>query len=426
MEAAEQIHLETPKSYSKIDFIEEIIFNNEKDSYKMQLGIKENDLLIKVDSNKSKDIYYYQQSYTINELQNISIVFTMYKTAKEIIAFLKDLKYEIEEKNENLTIRFNIFMPNGKNKLIEMDLKKCLPDTNSIINYCLEKIKSMELNMKNLEENYKSEKAKNESEIKDLKEKLKMEKEKHELEIKDLKENISKNKREIQKLNDNILINQSEINNLKENNKDYKNENNQLWEEINKLKQYHIISNQKLNGKYDFDSKIIESKDNINFILDYIKQNDKTFNFNNIKLLFRGSRDGERIKTCHELCDNKQNVLIIMKSDYGNIFGGYSKVGFKVNNSPDYKIDNNCFLFSLNLKKIYPVINDKQVICHIGVNFGLCFYNSLSFYDYFMSKKSYNIKTNIKKYFNGLENIYEMNGGQNDFKFQELEVFQLL
>ena len=117
MEAAEPIHLETPKSYSKIDFIEEIVFNNEKDSYKIQLGIKENDLLIKVDSNKSKDIYYYQQSYTINELQNISIVFTMYKTAKEIIAFLKDLKYEIEEKNDNLTIRFNIFMPNGKNKL---------------------------------------------------------------------------------------------------------------------------------------------------------------------------------------------------------------------------------------------------------------------------------------------------------------------
>ena len=92
----------------------------------------------------------------------------MYKTAKEIIAFLKDLKYEIEEKIENLTIRFNIFMPNGKNKLIEMELKKCLPDTNSIINYCLETIKSMELNMKNLEENYESEKAKNESEIKDF------------------------------------------------------------------------------------------------------------------------------------------------------------------------------------------------------------------------------------------------------------------
>ena len=407
MEAAEPIHLETPKSYSKIDFIEEIVFNNEKDSYKIQLGIKENDLLIKVDSNKSKDIYYYQQSYTINELQNISIVFTMYKTAKEIIAFLKDLKYEIEEKNENLTIRFNIFMPNGKNKLIEMDLKKCLPDTNSIINYCLEKIKSMELNMKNSEE------------------KLKIEKEKLELEIKGLKENISKNKSEIQNLNNNILINQREINNLKENNKNYRNENNKLWEEINKLKEYHIKFYHKTNFINSFDSNIINSINQFNFIFDYIEQNDKTINFNNIKLLFRGSRNGDRTTTCHALCDNKQNVLIIMKSDSGYIFGGYSKVGFKINNNIDYKIDNNCFLFSLNLKKIYPVIKDKKVICHIGIDKGLCFYSSLAFRDNFMRKKN-NIYESILKYFNDLENCFEMNGGQSYFICQELEVFQLL
>ena len=179
----------------------------------------------------------------------------------------------------------------------------------------MEKIKSMETNIKNLEENYKTEKLKHESEINYLKE--------------------------------NISI-------LKENNMSYVNENKKLWEEINKLKE-----NNKINS---FDSKIIESKDNIKFIIDYIKQNDKKFNLNNIKLLFRGSRDGERTKTCHELCDNKQNVLIIMKSETGYIFGGYSKVGFKTSRIPQYIIDNNCFLFSLNLKKIYPVIKDKNII----------------------------------------------------------------
>ena len=192
------------------------------------------------------------------------------------------------------------------------------------------------------------------------------------------------------------------------------------------MKKYHAITNQKENKIINFDSKIIQSKDSISFILDYIKQNDKTFNFNNIKLLFRGSRDGERTKTCHELCDNKQNVLIIMKSETGYIFGGYSKVGFKVNNNFDYKIDNNCFLFSLNLKKIYPVIKDKEVICHIGVDFGLCFYASLSFGDNFMRKKNNSICERILKYFNDLENCFEMNGGQSYFICQELEVFQLL
>ena len=394
MEAAEPIHLETPKLYSKIDFFEKIMVNNEKDNYKIQLGIIDDNLLIKVESEKSKNIYYYQQCFSINELQNISMVFSMYKTLKEIIAFLKDLKYEIEEKNENLVIKFNIFMPNGKNKLIEIELKKCMRDTNFIINYLLEKIKSLEVNIKNSEEDYKIEKIKNESEIRGL------------------KEIISKN--------------QSEIKNLKENNLNIKNENKKLWEEIDRLKKYHAITNQKENKIINFDSKIIQSKDSISFILDYIKQNDKTFNFNNIKLLFRGSRDGERTKTCHELCDNKQNVLIIMKSETGYIFGGYSKVGFKVNNNFDYKIDNNCFLFSLNLNKIYPAIKDKKVICHIEETKGLCFYSSLSFYDYFMSKKQNKIMSDIQKYFNNFENIYEINGGEKFFKCNELEVFQLL
>ena len=388
MEDAPPIFMETPKTYSKIDYIEEIINKKEKENYKIQLGIQEDSLLIKAESENSKNIYYYQECYTINELQNLSMIFSMYKAAKEIIAFLKDLKFEIEEKNENLLLKFNIFMPNGQNKLIELVLKKCLLDTNNIIKYLLEKIKSMEINIKNLEEN------------------IKIEKTKHNSEIKELKDNIS---------------------NLKENNIRYENENKKLWDEINKLKESQIKFNNKEDEINTFDSKIIESKANINFIFDYIKQNDKSMNISKIKLLFRGSRDGERTKTCHELCDNKQNVLIIMKSETGYIFGGYSKIGFKATKILEYKIDNNCFLFSLNLKKIYPVIKDKTVICHISETSGLCFFRSLTFYDYFMSKKDWpNINNDINQYFNGFENSYEMNGGQEYFKFNELEVFQLL
>jgi len=388
MDDAPPILMETPKTYSKIDYIEEITINKEKENYKIHFGIQGNDLLIKAESENTKNIYYYQYCFTINELQNISMIFSMYKAAKEIIAFLKDLKFEIEEKNENLLLKFNVFMPNGQNKLIELVLKKCLLDTNNIIKYLLEKIKSMETNIKNLEEN------------------IKLEKTKHNSEIKELKDNIS---------------------NLKENNIRYENENKKLWDEINKLKESQIKFSNKDDAINSFDSKIIESKDNINFILDYIKQNDKSLNISKIKLLFRGSRDGERTKTCHELCDNKQHVLIIMKSETGYIFGGYSKIGFKANKILEYKIDNNCFLFSLNLKKIYPVIKDKNVICHTRETSGLCFFGSLMFYDYFMSKKDWpNLNMDIKQYFNNLETIYEMNGGQEYFKCDELEVFQLL
>ena len=132
MEDAPPIFMETPKTYSKIDYIEEIMIKREKENYKIQLGIQGNDLLIKAESENTKNIYYYQYCFTINELQNISMIFSMYKAAKEIIAFLKDLKFEIEEKNENLLLKFNVFMPNGQNKLIELVLKKCLLDTNKL------------------------------------------------------------------------------------------------------------------------------------------------------------------------------------------------------------------------------------------------------------------------------------------------------
>ena len=85
----------------------------------------------------------------------------------------------------------------------------------------------------------------------------------------------------------------------------------------NKLKKLIENSSEKENNKITYLDSNIESINSINFILDYIKQNDQSFTYNKIQLLYRGSRDGDRTKTCHELCDNKQNILIIMKSDIG-------------------------------------------------------------------------------------------------------------
>ena len=109
------------------------------------------------------------------------------------------------------------------------------------------------------------------------------------------------------------------------------------------------------------------------------------------------------------------------------MFGGYSKIGFKTNNIRDeWKIDNNCFLFSVNLKKIYPVIRDKEAICHIKETFGLCFFNGLGFYDNFMNETTNKIHTLIKEYYYDVKEDFEMNGGNQFFKCKELEVFQLL
>ena len=271
-----------------------------------------------------------------------------------------------------------------------------------MVKYLIDEIKSIQINTK--------------KEISNLKQK-------HELEIKKLQQNISNYQNEIANLKTDMISNQQALFNSKE-------ENKKLSKEIINLKktteQFILFEKTKINF---FDSRTIGSFNSIDFILNYIRQNDPLFNFTMMQLLYRGSRDGDRTQTCHELCDNKQNVLIIMKSDTNYVFGGYSKIGFKTNNNinnGEYLIDNNCFLFSLNLKKIYPVINNQKIICNLINKYGLCFDLSLAFFDNFMHVNENVIFSKIKRKFNGINNEYEMNGGRDKFQCKELEVFQLL
>ena len=364
---------EDPKN---VNYIEELIINQENKIFKIQFGINEssinqNQMILKVTPVDIK-YFYFQNIFDLNQLQSISKIFSFYENIKEIISFLKTLKYEIHEKEENLKLKFNIFLPNGQNKLIELNLQKKICNSNDIITTLLEENKL-------------------------------------------LKEDISKNKNEISLLKVQISKNQKDIEMLL-------NQNKSLWEEINKLKG----SNKFTSFNFSFDSKIFNNSINeINFILDYIRGHDKLFSFNNLNLLYRASRDGDKTETCHKLCDDKKNVLIIIKSEIGYIFGGFCKIGFRINNRCDYKIDNDCFLFSYQLKKIYPVIKDKKVICHIYNTFGLCFYGSLEIQNNFMNYKDNRVNGGTTC-FSGFSTLYEMNGGEKEFIAQELEVFQLM
>ena len=142
---------------ANIFFIEELLFNKENEDYKIKFGIKGDILVIRVSQEKSIKKFYYQKCYTINELQNLSIIFNMYKTLLDIVAFMKKLKFDIEEGNNDLIIKFILFMPDGENKLINLNLEKILLDTNYLINYLLEENKSIKDNIKNLEQKFESE-----------------------------------------------------------------------------------------------------------------------------------------------------------------------------------------------------------------------------------------------------------------------------
>jgi len=63
-------------------------------------------------------------------------------------------------------------------------------------------------------------------------------------------------------------------------------------------------------------------------------------------LLFRGTRDGFSSAKFHELCDDQGSTLVIIKSEVGFIFGGYSSNSW-IPNGQHYP-DEKTFLFNLS------------------------------------------------------------------------------
>ena len=66
-------------------------------------------------------------------------------------------------------------------------------------------------------------------------------------------------------------------------------------------------------------------------------------------LIYRASRDGFEASSFHSKCDNKPNTLVIIKSENGNVFGGYTEQSwFSIGseNKSLNKSDPNSFIFS--------------------------------------------------------------------------------
>lgn len=70
-------------------------------------------------------------------------------------------------------------------------------------------------------------------------------------------------------------------------------------------------------------------------------------------LIYQATRDGFRAFDFHSKCDNKSNTLTIIKSDIGQVFGGFT-TNIWFNPSLGFRSDANSFLFSLINSEKYP------------------------------------------------------------------------
>ena len=415
------------------------------DIYTLQIGKYKNidNLVIKIIPEKLKNLCFYLFNANMPELIALSSIFKYFKTIDDVIIEFEKISFEVEEKNDELFLIFFMFKISGEKIKIELSFKKMVESSDNLIkyiNFLSNKIKELNTTIFNSQSNeqiinFQISQLKQENiTLKTNAFNLSNEKNNYIFRCNQLQELLQNENNKYTKLENNYNQLKNENMKLKEFIQNENNRYNELESICNQQKneymelkkKYELLKEESQIGFKADASNILSSPNKFKFITNYIKIKQPSFNFNEIKLLYRGSIQGDRTKTCHQFCDNKQDILIFIKTEKGNIFGGYSKIGFKTSNKATYLMDNDCFLFSVNYEKIFPCIENKCHISHISDVCGLCFTGSLCFFDNFMTSNDNCIYKTIQQFFNRLDEPFEMNGGKSNFRCKELEVYQLI
>ena len=182
-----------------------------------------------------------------------------------------------------------------------------------------------------------------------------------------------------------------------------------IKEEYLKLKAKEIEGN----NNFFLESSIIKKEDE-NIILSWFDKKPQRF-----KLLFDTKKDGDSINIFYKRCENITPTILFFKTTKGARFGGYT-TSFWGNKG--YSKDEKSFIFSLDKKEKYKVINKKCAILGRDeyFQFGAC---SFRIYNNWTSTSN-NYVNNDKNYYD-IPNNYGLSGGEKTFKLSSYEVYQL-
>ncbi len=165
------------------------------------------------------------------------------------------------------------------------------------------------------------------------------------------------------------------------------------------------------------DSGIIENSGEIDMVTNKLNKGNRNIL---LRLLYRASTDGDSAATFHRLCDDHENTIVFVKDKNGNRFGGYTTQTW--NGESEEKMDPDAFIFSLNKRTCYDVIQGKPAVGGYS-NFGPIFFGcQIRIYDKCLNyggstyKKGRNYYTNYD---------YELTNGNQNFEVVDVEVFQV-
>ena len=275
---------------------------------------------------------------------------------------------------------------NFKEKIEQMDLVKTQA----------EEIKQLKSKIAELTSPKKSEEKTDEESLKNKIKELEDIKLKQEQEIKDLKLQSAK---------------KSEVKEEKE--KEVKVE---IKKEAPKIEKKHVFGEK--TQKYKVKGDIIHNKDEIELITRKINKVNKKITLN---LIYKATVDSDKASAFHEKCDSAKSSLVLVETDEGKRFGGFTTSSWS-GDCVDKK-DEDAFVFSLDKMKVYPNIPDEDAIgCYpkYGPIFLGC---QIRIYDNAFTKGGTTFEKGLN--FNTQED-YELTDGNREFKVKEIEVYEVV
>ncbi len=154
---------------------------------------------------------------------------------------------------------------------------------------------------------------------------------------------------------------------------------------------------------------------------------------NKLKFLYRGSSDGFTAKAFHTKCDGFKKVLIIIKSDFNHVFGGYSAKGWDPS-KPGYTYDADAFIYSHINKDESPCVircSMPEFAIYYDRNTGPVFGASMDLM--IVNNSNESCENSGRLGFGYKHPFYDDNSeesnsflaGSHYFKTEEIEVFQI-
>ena len=302
MEAPKPISLITPaKAENDLTLLDkkEFKLSNEKVEYIVEIGklSSTENLGIKLKENISSVKVYYSNIFNLEELRNIHKSFRVFDNINEAVTniqvIFEEKKVNIKKENDNIFLILKIPKIGRGEDLISIELNK------------------KSLSLQELNENLSKEVSELKNKIEDL---------------------DKEHKNEINELKNKITSLDSKINEIL----------NWLNKIEGKEKEKEKKQKDEKNDKNKIDSKIITSKEELDFITNRLKQIDYFKNKNlSFELVFRGTRDGRTPKIFHQKCDGTPKTITIIKTVKGLKFGGYIEKEWKSSGGWIYD-DKNC------------------------------------------------------------------------------------